>query len=59
MLGTPLYIAPEVISKKDYGQAADWWALGVLAYELYFGVHPFTNTVYITQTNLFNNILNQ
>lgn len=30
MVGTPEYIAPEVIKRQGYGKESDWWALGVL-----------------------------
>lgn len=39
--GTPEYIAPEVITSKGYGKAVDFWAYGVLVYELVSGRLPF------------------
>ncbi|KAK5969414.1 Pkinase-domain-containing protein [Trichostrongylus colubriformis] len=39
--GTAEYIAPEVILKKGYGIAVDWWSLGVLIFELLCGQPPF------------------
>lgn len=39
--GSPSYFAPEVIAKKGYGLAVDWWTLGVLVYELFAGRTPF------------------
>lgn len=41
--GTPEYIAPEVIEDNDYGRQVDWWALGVVMYEMVFGRLPFFN----------------
>jgi serine/threonine protein kinase len=35
--GTPEYIAPEILLKKGHGKAVDWWALGVLIYEMNHG----------------------
>jgi len=39
--GTVDYMAPEVIQKTGHGQGADWWALGVLLYEMSVGRMPF------------------
>jgi serum/glucocorticoid-regulated kinase 2 len=39
--GTPEYIAPEILSGKGHSYTADWWALGVLTYEMLTGVPPF------------------
>ena len=39
--GTTEYIAPEIIRREPYSYSIDWWALGILTYELIFGVTPF------------------
>ncbi|OUC49359.1 kinase domain protein [Trichinella nativa] len=39
--GTPDYIAPEILKENDYGASVDWWALGVLMYEMMVGQPPF------------------
>mmetsp|Transcript_15038 Transcript_15038/g.21077 ORF Transcript_15038/g.21077 Transcript_15038/m.21077 type:complete len:1067 (+) Transcript_15038:189-3389(+) len=39
--GTIDYMAPEVIQKTGHGQGADWWALGVVLYEVSVGRMPF------------------
>lgn len=40
--GTPSYMSPEIVSKKEYlGPAADVWALGVVMYVLLTGQLPF------------------
>ena len=41
--GTPEYLAPEVLAGAGYDKLADWWSLGILAYEMMFGLPPFYN----------------
>ena len=41
IIGTPNYMAPEIISGKGYSYSADLWALGVLIFELLVGYVPF------------------
>ena len=35
--GTPEYLAPEILEEENYGKNVDWWALGVVMYELMTG----------------------
>jgi atypical protein kinase C iota type len=39
--GTPNYIAPEILRGHEYGFSVDWWALGVLSFEMLAGRSPF------------------
>ncbi|KAA1101774.1 Serine/threonine kinase [Puccinia graminis f. sp. tritici] len=39
--GTPEFMAPEILLEQRYGRAVDWWAFGVLIYEMLLGQSPF------------------
>lgn len=39
--GTPEYLAPEVICDEAHDKEVDWWALGILTYEMMHGLPPF------------------
>lgn len=55
MVGTPDYMAPEVIEGESTGSAIDWWAVGVILYEFLVGIPPFNGD---TIEETFDNISN-
>ncbi|KAM4665096.1 protein kinase C eta type [Discoglossus pictus] len=53
--GTPDYIAPEILQEMQYGPLVDWWAMGVLLFEMLCGHAPFEAE---NEDDLFEAILN-
>ncbi|MEQ2244828.1 hypothetical protein ILYODFUR_021203 [Ilyodon furcidens] len=56
ILGTPDYLAPELLLGKPHDCMVDWWALGVCLFEFLTGVPPFNDE---TPQLVFQNILNR
>jgi len=54
MCGTPDYLAPEIITGQGHGLAVDWWALGVLIFELVASHAPFCDR---SMNAMFKNIM--
>lgn len=54
ILGTPDYLAPELLLKQPHSFGVDWWGLGICLYEFMTGIPPFTDE---TPELVFENIL--
>lgn len=52
--GTPEYLAPEFLVGSPHGRAVDWWSLGIMLYEMLFGIPPFYNE---NQNEMYEKIL--
>ena len=59
--GTFEYMAPEIINELPYGKPVDIWALGILLYELYYGISPFMSSKQNEEQTkeIINNILHK
>ncbi|CAN8270243.1 unnamed protein product [Cochlearia groenlandica] len=55
-VGTPDYLAPEILLGTGHGATADWWSVGIVLFELIVGIPPF-NAEHPQQ--IFDNILNR
>ena len=56
LAGTPDYVSPEVIVNKGQTYTTDWWAFGILIFEMIYGTPPFYNR---DHEKMFHDILNR
>ncbi|XP_028983750.1 serine/threonine-protein kinase Sgk2b isoform X2 [Betta splendens] len=52
--GTPEYLAPEVLQGRPYSRAVDWWGLGAVLFEMFYGLPPFYSR---SKAKMLDNIL--
>ena len=55
-MGTPDYLAPELLLGAPHGPAVDWWSLGATLFELLTGAPPFNAA---TPEEIFDNVLSR
>ncbi|XP_020540672.1 probable serine/threonine protein kinase IRE isoform X1 [Jatropha curcas] len=56
VVGTPDYLAPEILLGMGHGATADWWSVGIILFELLVGLPPFNAE---TPQQIFDNIMNR
>ena len=68
IIGTPFYMAPEIVAGKNYSYASDYYSVGVCLYYMYYRKYPFgmgINDVYLIYQEIlkkplkFNGLINQ
>ena len=60
IIGTPEYMAPEVLHGRAYSLSVDWWTLGTLIFEMLVGRTPFVDPLMadnLQQQAIYQNIL--
>ncbi len=39
--GTAEYLSPEILIENEYDRSTDWWSLGIVVFEMLYGIPPF------------------
>lgn len=58
LCGTPEYLAPELVLARGHNKAVDYWALGILIFEMEAGYSPFSDPQGMDQVVICKNIVN-
>ena len=58
LIGTPYFMAPEVLKGRKYSYSCDYWSVGVLIYYLFYGEYPFGNNITQPDT-IYKEIINK
>jgi serine/threonine protein kinase/CRP-like cAMP-binding protein len=58
LIGTPFYIAPEILNGKGYSYSCDYWSVGIILYYLFYGEFPFGKSA-LKIDSVYKEILNK
>ena len=58
LIGTPHFMAPEILKGKKYSYSCDYWSVGVLIYYLFYGDYPFGNNT-SQPVDIYKEIINK
>ena len=58
LIGTPYFMAPEILKGKKYSYSCDYWSVGVLIYYFFYGEYPFGNNT-SQPVDIYKEIINK
>ena len=58
LIGSPLFISPEVLKGQGYSYSCDYWSIGVLIFFMFFGEYPFGSRT-STPDKIYEEIINK